>query len=386
MKQETNNEMDLLLRRLARRQDESASNHDDLLNHLDADELNAYAENALPSTARARYSEHLAECGRCRELVVSLSGAAGVVVAPETIKGAEPSGFRKFLAGLFSPMVLQYAAPALGLIGIAIIGLVLLNRPDSNTDFVVQVPRESPAQTNESGATPAPSGETVYSYNNNSNAAADKNDAAPKEEAQKKSGEQPAPVPNAPPSVNATAEVRQDAAPAAAAQPAPQESPAAPKRADSVAVKSKDEAEIEKDQNAGRVTITANEAPPQPEKKEVEISRRQVTGLPSVDAEKSRSRGIAGSVQSARPSPAQRDGTDDNNYVETRSVAGRRFRKEGGVWIDTAYNSSRATTTLARNSEQFRALVADEPEIKTIADQLDGEIIVVWKGRPYRIR
>jgi hypothetical protein len=41
---------------------------------------------------------------------------------------------------------------------------------------------------------------------------------------------------------------------------------------------------------------------------------------------------------------------------------------------------------MARGSEQFRALVADEPEIKKIAEQLDGEVIVVWKGRAYRIR
>jgi hypothetical protein len=41
---------------------------------------------------------------------------------------------------------------------------------------------------------------------------------------------------------------------------------------------------------------------------------------------------------------------------------------------------------LARGSESFRALVADEPAINTIAEQLDGEVIVVWKGRAYRIR
>ena len=41
---------------------------------------------------------------------------------------------------------------------------------------------------------------------------------------------------------------------------------------------------------------------------------------------------------------------------------------------------------LTRGSERYRALIADEPEIKQIADQLDGEFIVVWKGRAYRIR
>ncbi len=81
----------------------------------------------------------------------------------------------------------------------------------------------------------------------------------------------------------------------------------------------------------------------------------------------------------------QRDGIDDSS-ANTRTVAGRRFRKQGGVWIDTAYDSSKDAVTLTRGSEQYRALVADEPAIKTIADTLDGEVIIVWKGRTYRIR
>jgi hypothetical protein len=79
-------------------------------------------------------------------------------------------------------------------------------------------------------------------------------------------------------------------------------------------------------------------------------------------------------------------GEADKNEADTRTVAGRRFRKERGIWTDTAYDSSTATVNMARGSDQFKALVADEPEIKKIAEQLDGEVIVVWKGRAYRIR
>src|SRR5690349_1392151 len=110
MKQETNNEMNLLLRRLGRR--------DELLvadEHLDADELNAYAENALPAKARARYTVHLAECASCRTLAVQLSSSANVVTTTESAAVKEPSGFKSFLASLFTPMVLRYAVPALGL-------------------------------------------------------------------------------------------------------------------------------------------------------------------------------------------------------------------------------------------------------------------------------
>jgi hypothetical protein len=87
-------------------------------------------------------------------------------------------------------------------------------------------------------------------------------------------------------------------------------------------------------------------------------------------------------MRSRDPQPGERDLAE----AETRSVGGRHFRKSRGIWIDTAYDSSRTTVNVTRGSEQYRALVADEPGIKTIADQLDGEIIVVWKSRAYRIR
>ena len=81
MTQQTNNEIDLLLRRLGGRGGSGVPDVD--ADHLDADELNAYAENALPAAARTRYAEHLSDCSRCRDLVVQLSAAAGLVAAAE---------------------------------------------------------------------------------------------------------------------------------------------------------------------------------------------------------------------------------------------------------------------------------------------------------------
>ena len=89
-------------------------------------------------------------------------------------------------------------------------------------------------------------------------------------------------------------------------------------------------------------------------------------------------------LEAKRASGAGAKAKDDE--ADTRTVSGRRFRRQGGVWIDTAYQSSTATTIVTRGSEQFRALVADEPGIRAIAAQLPGEVVVVWKGRAYRIR
>jgi len=78
MNREPNKEIDILLRKLSGKQNgdiaaaernSSASSHE----HLDADELNAYAENALPVSLRSRYTEHLADCSSCRKTVTQLS-------------------------------------------------------------------------------------------------------------------------------------------------------------------------------------------------------------------------------------------------------------------------------------------------------------------------
>ncbi|MCA1591429.1 MAG: hypothetical protein LC754_01990 [Acidobacteria bacterium] len=70
----------------------------------------------------------------------------------------------------------------------------------------------------------------------------------------------------------------------------------------------------------------------------------------------------------------------------TRKVSGHRFRQQRGAWVDVNYNSSMAMTGVRRDTEGYRALVADIPELGRIAEQLGGEIIVVVKGRAYRIR
>src|ERR1051326_3037645 len=118
MKPEANKEIDLLLRRIARGNGAARDGEVQLDDrHLDIDELSSYAQNALPAAARARYTEHLADCATCRKLVTELSLSLGSAVAESVETVHEPSGWKKFFASLFSPMVLRYAVPALGVIG-----------------------------------------------------------------------------------------------------------------------------------------------------------------------------------------------------------------------------------------------------------------------------
>jgi septal ring factor EnvC (AmiA/AmiB activator) len=108
-------------------------------------------------------------------------------------------------------------------------------------------------------------------------------------------------------------------------------------------------------------------------------------GAPATTAPAAPARRARGADENrAAEDSRRRDG--DESSDETRTVAGRKFRRQGGAWIDTSYNAGQPFTTVRRNSEQFRALVADEPELRRIAGALGGEVTVVWKGRAYRIR
>lgn len=368
MKQETNNEMDLLLRRLGRRDDAVVPE-----DHLDADELSAYAENALPATARTRYTVHFAECARCRSLVAQLSSSAGVVAATDGVAVPEPSGFRKFLASLFTPMVLRYAAPALGLIVVAAIGFVVLRSNQPERQIARNISTDSQQQP---VASPAASSGVVYSLSNPTPSPGQIDE----ERKEKNEPAQPAPPPNAAPAVTSVeADVSRDKA---VAQPKPDEQAATAANAPPP-VKTAPTATPEESPRAAETEAAKNEVKVQPvagpqAKRELRVAQRE-------DKDSlARAKKPADAV-SASGSGVTNLQVDDAK-ANTRTVAGRRFRKQGGVWVDTAYDSSKDAVTLARGSEQYRALVADEPSIKTIADQLEGEIIVVWKGHTYRIR
>lgn len=387
MKQETNNEMDLLLRRLGQRQDVFAPESQD---HLDADELNAYAENALPAKTRARCTQHLAECSRCRELVVQLSASAGVVIAEPADKVLAPAGWTKFLASLFTPMVLRYAAPALGLIVVAVIGFVALrsNRPG---EYVSQVqPAKSDSSRNVAEQVESASPPSGYTYDSIKPA-----DVPVKKEIQTKNEPQlsPTPVPQATP-----ADVTQSAPLAKAPVTKPESQPAAAAEppAPTPAKLDVNDEKRQKNEDAAGKTAEVKVAPKEVKSQDYEFGAGKKGEEPAtMRARAAKNKSVVTGTASAQgaaapPSRRERDRDDEetakDSVADTRSVAGRQFRKQGGVWIDTAYDQSKAVTTYHRDSESYRSLIADEPAIKTIADRLDGEIIVVWKGRTYRIQ
>lgn len=423
MRQETNKEIDLLLRRLSRRDGEAALDAEMQIDerHLDADELSSYAQNALPAAARARYTAHLVECSTCRRLATELSLGLGVTTAATPVETVIPaSGLKASLASLFSPMVLRYAVPALGVIVVLVVGFVVWRQPQSSEPLVAQLDgRSAPAPVGvPSAVAPAASPESLENRQeklrgNASGAQDTSGPGGPGETAAEKPAKTEAPV-------GASDSVAVSSAPAPLTTPSydapsPEVRPlvASPTPTASkslgafTAEETKKEAEARKDTAArtdsSAQTDTGAKRQPAPPAKTAELheaKEKQQANEPPREGVRAAGR-VAKEGVDQNKAPAAPEGSgagvgtasantrrrqEARDEAETRTVAGRKFRKDRGIWTDTAYDSPTRTVNMARGSEQFRALVADEPAIGTIAEQLDGEVIVVWKGRAYRIR
>jgi hypothetical protein len=402
MKQANNNEIDLLLRSLARGAHSesqldmptvSGRQGGTFSDHLDADELNSFAEGVVPAPARTRYIAHLADCGSCRAIVIDLARASGVSVRSETVEQHTASGFWRNLGSLFSPPVLRYAIPALALTAVIAISFLAL-RQQRRTDFVAQnktTDTTVPVSINQQQAEPS------VAQSNPQAPAKNPGTPEPRAEVDSSGGKKAIQAEKA-------GEIRsQTDATGVDAPVASSLKDSAPGKQGYVA-------------GAGRPVFAQEPPPPPPAAKPAlsedkaatlqkeEATRREVQAVPQ-GQEKNQPRDEAGRHGPSRSNTTfststgnRSDGImneraetrakkkDSDDEVETRTVSGKRFRHEGNAWIDTAYDSSRKTTNVSRGTEQFRALVADEPAIRTIADKLNGVVIVVWNGRAYRIQ
>jgi hypothetical protein len=426
MKRPDNTEMDRLLHRYARRNNETLragreqSGGQDANNptHLDADELNAYAEGALPESARARYFAHLADCDTCRKLVTDLTLAATIAdeqKAHLASAASSPSkSWRDWLAAIFSPPVLRYGVPALALFAIIVVAIVA-TRTRRDASFVAQRDEAArdyaPSATSNSNSsseitTTSTTTESQAHSNTSSNAAAPVEPQNPTAQTNaagspvlKKDGTIVADTP----AVAQSGAVKTAEEPSASnsKQPVPGEAgksigesvtvtsappPAPVLSAPTAVADNKDKREERKrPQDAGNDDVAKS-------------STNAVGGATSNETEVNSARTVAGRRAASRAvqnlpatkpaSPPKSEAinldTEKERDTETRTVGGHKFRKQGSAWVDTAYKSSLSTINVQRGSEQYRALIADEPGLRTITQQLGGEVIVVWRGHAYR--
>jgi hypothetical protein len=438
MREGFDKEIDSLLRRTARspagaRGNGAGASGPD--SHLDADELAAFAEGALPEAARMNAVSHLADCGECRAHAVNLTRAAGVEAeleksAAAAASSSSPSTAREsgrargWLATLFAPRTLRYVAPALVVCLVAAVSFIAIrSRRDGG---MASLESSSNAGARPSIAAPQnsaqPSSEGLMNTNSSANAntastatgvegssSSDKGLAgAPVPKPENKDAKEDAPDGSAPsepardkapgtdreaaspPPVKETDDAPAPASPTEVAKSAPVDSPPASKSGEHMKAGPPPPAQTNDE-------LASNDASQQQQQKRAGQSRNLEPQSPD-----GASRGRAGSAANnaasggalAAPTARREHSTEDerrdadrsNAAEESRSVAGHRFRREGGAWVDVNYKPSMASTGVRRGTDRYRALVADIPDIGRIAEQLGGEVTVVVRGRAYHIQ
>ncbi len=407
-------QIDVLLRRHAERARSKAA-----IEHLDADELNAFAEGSLPVAARSRFVSHLADCDDCRRLVSQLAISAGAVAkatsgAPAT---ADVSWLEK-LGVFFRPPALRYAAFAAVVVAAVGVAFLVMRQTQQNRESALVAKNEQPSQAraditkseetakapaeknavanNSLASTPPATPQSRLNLEREESKTLANPQATPK--LQKETDE---PVALAGKQITETevAESKPTYAP-----PPPQESPGR------VATKSSDQQLRPRIGGASQSSGTLfgqtggldrkqSEQPSSKQSKDdnsaVAQNQTPISGRVINEKAKGPRRdadNVAAanrSVNEARPpAPKTEDVRGEKRSTsgeesETRSVGGHKFRRQGSAWIDAKFKSSMSLKSISRGSEEFTAL---DSGLRSIAQQVGGEVIIVWKGKAYVIR
>jgi hypothetical protein len=359
--------------------------------HLDADEISAFAENAMPENSRALYSAHLADCTRCRKILSNLlmmnaeeAPAAAPALSAITIAERSLPWYRK----LFLFPNLAYVMGSLVLVFSAFLGYTIIQRSGSDSGASVsqiseteatrggpnaEVQRElsAPASSNTLANT-AVANSTAFSANSNAAGAAargsDSGGAGPKagENTLVLDGADSTTATSAPP----------PAPPPSAGFPKP-EAKDARERDDLAKEKSDAKGATEPMQEAAKTdsAMLMKQAPGSG-------NSRQVQSGPMNRNEQQYNRQLE-NLENRRAAAAKKSiARDEENSVGRKVIAGKTFERKQGVWYDTTYQS-RPTINIRRGTDEYNKL---DSGLRSIANSLSGVAVIVWGAKAYRIQ
>ncbi len=378
MELEFDNEIDALLREEGGARTITISEVASSL-HLDADEISAFAENAVPKATKQNYAAHFADCEGCRKTLSNVillnseavTETASAVSAPALAENIVP-WYRKLflfpnLAYMLGSLVLLFG----GFLAIS----VLRNSGGNAVSDVSQISSKPVA----SG--PNLSYGDTYSNSNASSAANSMNTAAnamvnsANSEANTANAPKPVFAANAAPTVadsKSSAGFTTDGitsgadAPAAAQPPPPKDQPVVKAAKD-------DLAKIEEQRKA----------PP----KENEKSMQELK-LRSVSPDGPLKKKLPGRSESSDMTMRENDIRANKAAVPNasalsgrRQVGGKTFEYRLGVWYDSAY-SGHGTTNVRRGTDAYKKL---DSGLRSVADSIPGTVVIVWKEKAFRI-
>lgn len=351
--------------------------------HLDADVIAGFAENALPEKARLLYIEHFADCDRCRkQLSFAMRQNAEADVfdkSTEPVVSTPATDMIPWYQRIFRTPNLAVGMGALVLIFGGLLGFLVLQRSGDPNATISQIAEPEDKRggavsgSKNSDAIPTPSevpmsaaNAASMSANSAANTAAGiRGDAA---------NERPASVMSNPAAEAAPPGAENsfvlDGQEVGGAQAARNPAAAAPLvTTDSVASGA---AVSERDEKKANLE-TLKEQP-----KDADLAKRKMEdrGM-SRDAPQPPPKAVG-------PMRSQQNQMNQSNIGQmsvTRVVSGKTFANRDGAWYDSAYNNQ-STVNVRRGTNEYKKL---DSGLRSIADTLGGTVFVVWKAKAYRI-
>ena len=374
MELEFDKEIDALLRKTATRP--PVNTGASIGGHLDADELAAFAENAVPGPSRQMYLTHLADCDRCRKMLSTFisinteaASEAAIAAARVPIVAVDIPWYKR----LFAMPNLAYTMGGLVVLFTGIIGLLVWQSgrmgPDADLSRVTD---SRPMVTASDQRTTASSSNSTAA-----NTAANVNSSSSVESVTKSgvavgtanaagTADQEAPA--------TLAEVAKNepSVPAAAAAPPTKEVVIAQTERDVRPEKAKEENKVSID--GVRAEDTRNRPDNQRNVAELAPNTRSAKDLK-----------LEGPRQVQSQTQAQGAGLPQARakvFTALRSAGGKKFELRDGVWYDTAY-TGQDKKDIKRGSDKYNRLDAG---LRTIAEQIGGTVVVLWNGQAYKIK
>jgi hypothetical protein len=404
MELEFDKEIDALLRK-AKPDSPAAVGVSPTVGHFDADELAAFAENALPDRTRQFYIAHLADCDACRK---TLSGF--IATNPEAAMGAASVSAQPVIAvklpwykQLFATPNLAYTMSALVVMFSGVIGLLVYENQMAN--------RSTQSQRATTSAPAAEKPETAdrpesFSNASSANSMANSATGSPIESVTKSGVEVGSASPMMSNSNSSTTVANSAAAPPMVAEnkpaddklaDAPKSEPGAPAAKPALLAqqpaakdtKEKDTASADRrDQDEKKVVGKTEDrgAGQNNELSKMDAQNNAARKMsPAADSAKLRSAGPR-QVQSQAQSQSQAEGVDvtaaGRAFSNLRTAGGKKFEFRDGIWYDTAY-TRQGKKDVKRGTEKYLRLDAG---LRSIGDQIPGTVVVVWNGKAYKIK
>lgn len=376
-------EIDALIRREAAGRTITISERSGM--HLDADEIAAFYEGAVPDQARQTFMRHFAECDHCRQMLSHMIVLRGEESAEASQGVAAPVGaaspwYRKLFlfpnlayvmgglvflfAGFIGVSVLTYRSGQLDLSKVSQEPAVSDSRPMESAPFAnanssTASSANTMANASSNAANAAPAGvPAMPSSNSVSNTAVDKETLFSRDDAEKPKDAEPLAVAPAPPPPAKSESFAVDGLSAKRAQ----ESRPAP---------------IESDRKPEESKIVPQATPAQPRGPAPKIKgpMRNESRERSIALEAERNRSMDKADVAA--------GSAANTSAGGRSVAGRTFVFRQGAWYDTTYRGQ-GTINVRRNTNDYQKL---DRGLRSLAESFMGTVVVtIWNGRAYRIQ